>query len=135
MIIINLFYKGILWGWILQLNIFTKCTTGKIQILEEIGKKVEWWIKSNDSSANTSDSFYTVFEKIFYKGEDDKESYLAMEQHLSRIGWEKDAQKQIFVIENLKSDDYILSNMNYRYSLKRGVLQELLTDICFYYVI
>lgn len=130
--IVNLFNKNILWGWVLESNTFTKCTEGKVQVLEVLGQLLEMWLSKDSDIRKTMEDFSNVFQKVFYKN--NKEDCYKLERHLSNLGWSSRAKKKVLIIENTQADVAILSNLCYRLNSKKNsvacVLEEKAVLLC-----
>lgn len=124
--IVNLFNKNMLWGWLLEPNTLTKCTKGKMQVLEVLGQLLEVWLSKESDIRKTMEDFTSVFQKVFYKN--NKEDCYKLEKHLSNLGWSSRAKKKVLIIENTRADGAILSNLCYRLNGRRNSVACILNE-------
>lgn len=124
--IVNLFYKGTLWGWVLESNTLTKCTKGKMQILEVLGQVLENWLLGDFKSRRSLENFSDIFENVFQK--EDREDCAKLERHLRNIGWSGEEKKRILLIENEREDRAVLANLCYRLNSEGAGVSCILED-------
>ncbi len=126
-VLVNLFYRGSLWGWIVSSNIWGDSTPGEMQLLEELGRILEEWLETSIPSESSLNDFYHVFEGIFLQESED--SYLLLEKKLHTIGWSPKDRKVIFEVKNNKDDFAVLENLCYRFTARRACVAGIINNV------